>query len=516
MSGHVFVVRGDLRALACDAWLLPTDRALYVSESWASGLSGPVPGPPEGWSDQRRRAFPADHAQDRPVPWLVNVGGPPGTPVEWYMDGVRQFLDAAASSLHGRTPLHDRAVPLFGLPLVGTGEGGAGEVAGQLAATLLDVLWAAARRLGIDIVLVTASAPAFAAVQARRRTAGNAGFEVLGALGDRARELGEEAARGRLVVFLGAGTSAGAGIPVWARLLDELATECGFSDDERASLGRLNALDRARILERRLAGSGVSLDDRVVARASADHVSLSHALLAGLPVAEFATTNFDSLFERAAAAAGRPAAVLPYEPVMGRSRWLLKMHGSVDHPDDIVLTREDYLRYSERRAALAGIVQALLVTRHMLFTGFSLQDENFHRLVHDVRNAIGHPGPGDARVFGTALVLHPEPFITELWAADLEIVTLDEARRDESTRYGARRLEIFLDRMLLAATSSVEHLLDGAFEAILTPAERALRDALCTMKAQVPEEARQGAAWERVARFLRKLGDSGSQPTRSP
>jgi hypothetical protein len=28
-----------------------------------------------------------------------------------------------------------------------------------------------------------------------------------------------------------------------------------------------------------------------------------------------------------------------------------------------------------RRAALAGIVQALLVTRHMLFVGFSLRDD---------------------------------------------------------------------------------------------------------------------------------------------
>lgn len=68
-------------------------------------------------------------------------------------------------------------------------------------------------------------------------------------------------------------------------------------------------------------------------------------LLAGLPVAEFATTNYDALFERACAAAGRPAAVLPYEPVMGHTRWLLKMHGSIDHPHDIVLTREDHLRY---------------------------------------------------------------------------------------------------------------------------------------------------------------------------
>jgi hypothetical protein len=40
---------------------------------------------------------------------------------------------------------------------------------------------------------------------------------------------------------------------------------------------------------------------------------------------------------------------------------------------------EDYLRYESRRAALAGIVQSLLITKHMLFIGFGLQDDNFHR-----------------------------------------------------------------------------------------------------------------------------------------
>lgn len=236
MSGHVFVVRGDLRALPCDIWLLPTDQSLYLSDDWARGLPGPPPAPPDDWGDDRRRAFPVSNAlPDRPVPWLVNVGRTPGTPVGWYMDGVRQFLEAAVASLRERTPLHDRAKPLVGLPLVGTGEGGAGQVAGKVASTLRDLLWEASRRLDVDVVLVTANAPAFAAAQARRRTAGQAGHEVPGGLGDRARELGTEAARGRLVVFLGAGISAGAGIPLWGSLLDRLARDSGFGDDERAA-----------------------------------------------------------------------------------------------------------------------------------------------------------------------------------------------------------------------------------------------------------------------------------------
>lgn len=42
--------------------------------------------------------------------------------------------------------------------------------------------------------------------------------------------------------------------------------------------------------------------------------------------------------------------------------------------------QQDYMRYQTRRSALSGIVQGLLITRHMLFIGFSLRDDNFHRI----------------------------------------------------------------------------------------------------------------------------------------
>ena len=43
-----------------------------------------------------------------------------------------------------------------------------------------------------------------------------------------------------------------------------------------------------------------------------------------------------------------------------------------------MLTRGSYARYDEHLPALAGIVQGFLMTRHMLFVGFSLTDDNFH------------------------------------------------------------------------------------------------------------------------------------------
>ncbi|WP_286277066.1 hypothetical protein [Naasia aerilata] len=37
-ASHLFVVRGNIEHLACDAWLLPTDARAQVTESWRSVL----------------------------------------------------------------------------------------------------------------------------------------------------------------------------------------------------------------------------------------------------------------------------------------------------------------------------------------------------------------------------------------------------------------------------------------------------------------------------------------------
>ena len=72
------------------------------------------------------------------------------------------------------------------------------------------------------------------------------------------------------------------------------------------------------------------------------------------------------------------------------------MHGCVTRPSDIVLTREHYIRYAERYAALGGVVQGTLLTKHLLYLGFSLADTNFHRIFESVRAAMPMTGAKSA------------------------------------------------------------------------------------------------------------------------
>ena len=79
------------------------------------------------------------------------------------------------------------------------------------------------------------------------------------------------------------------------------------------------------------------------------------------------------------------------------------------------MTREDCLRFEERRAALAGIVQALLVTRHMLFVGFDLQDDNFHRIADAIRKVMTRPGNDGKRArLGTVVSVTENRLLQEV------------------------------------------------------------------------------------------------------
>lgn len=121
-------------------------------------------------------------------------------------------------------------------------------------------------------------------------------------------------------------------------------------------------------------GGAKEMQRKVAATLDGDYCSVAHTLLQAVPSGEAITMNYDRLFEKACKDGGRPVKVLPYDyhsmASRRHQRWLLKMHGCVQHPEDIVLTREDYITYNERRQSLSGMVQSQART---LFVEFALK-----------------------------------------------------------------------------------------------------------------------------------------------
>src|SRR5262245_59270952 len=113
MPGHVFIVRGDLRRLMCDGWLMPAGRDGKPEPKWLR-KDTPDPAWPDPTADYlrglRRVLDVPDWPDDRPRPWLVNLDAGLDTPPDWFLDGARQFLAAAAPAVKP-IPVTRRAKP---------------------------------------------------------------------------------------------------------------------------------------------------------------------------------------------------------------------------------------------------------------------------------------------------------------------------------------------------------------------------------------------------------------------
>src|SRR3954452_22513654 len=221
MGGHVFVVHGDLTHLACDDWLVPSDRDLTLTEAWlpvlaedavrrsADGVPQLAIDAPAAFCDGTRRVLPVpDEARRAPAdgsphtrgrPWLLDVGEDAEVDAEWLVDGVRAWLDAVPD---GKT---ERSRPLLGLPLVGTGAGGAAGHRDDVLAALLPALPEDAARAGADVALVLNDERDHAAAQDVRRRLANTPWPFDDDQVQAADALATRAAAGQLALFLGAG-----------------------------------------------------------------------------------------------------------------------------------------------------------------------------------------------------------------------------------------------------------------------------------------------------------------------
>lgn len=508
LRGHLFVTHGSVTQLACDAFLVPSGlaggRRGHLVAPW-SDLDLPLDSMGHVLQIQEttdRVAVVVQGTAETPSTWVGHTGES-DMPASWYVEAVLDFVDAAASDQHRlvKRPLSDDR-PLLAVPLVGTGHGGYAHDKGDLLKTLIQRLLDVLERVEADVVLVLNKAQNYAAAQqARLRYGADRLWCALSPTqADIVRELANKAASDQLVLFMGAGTGIGAGLPTWDDLLDHLARKAGLTPEERGELSKLDPRDSAEVLVRRF-GKPELLRREITAELEGDRVSVLHQLLASLPVHEALTTNYDDRFERSWRAAGRDPAVLPEQGTAEGPDWLLKLHGSVTAPtsDQMVLSRADYLRFEGDGVALAGLVHAMLLTRHILFVGYSLRDDNFHRIVHQVRSAVRGSSVKD-RGLGTVLTPDEHQIIDEIWDPVLGVCSTAGAGENP-----VRRMAILLDR-LGAEAATVGHLLDRSFASVLTEPETALRDALVRVQELAYEPGVRDVIRQTVDTMLLRFG----------
>ena len=505
-SGHLFIIDGDLTKLHCDAILIPVDAALTCTSTWQDllGANGRVRDAtvPPGWADTVR-SFSYRRQQSGPEIWLGDIGRHQPSD-DWYAAGLVDFLERASTAMSPRSAAQRLRLAVN---VAGSGAGGSSGDKGHLFNTIVPALESTAERLGVDVILVCWGDRQFAAAQrvrSRRSSQSPATADVRSRwLEATAIALADHARRSELVLFIGAGVSMGAGLRSWQGLLDALLDQVDVPVADVERFRQLDVRDQAHLLRRHFS-SPERYQTAFAELLQTGGYSLAHGLLASLHTREAVTTNYDNLYESAVRTANRTCAVLPYGPVLDHDRWLLKLHGTIERPDDLVLTRDDYLGLPARAGALFGVLQAMLMTRHMLFVGYSLTDDTFHKVMHEVRQARS----GVSGKVGTAVVLFDDPLLTELWGDDLDIVAVSPRPAHTPTQSevaeAARELELLLDRIGYLAADVTSFLLDPTYRSMLDDDELAISDALNDASHRISQGT--GPVAERLRSEFERLG----------
>jgi hypothetical protein len=235
-------------------------------------------------------------------------------------------------------------------------------------------------------------------------------------------ELSEQVGRGNAVLLCGAGISVSRdGLPSGHQLALELAQRSGQPDLE----GSLPAVAEAYELQ----FGHHSLISYLIERIGNPRFSplLTHQLIAELPINVIITTNWDNLLEEALRQARKPFAKVVQDVDISYAdqdkTLLVKLHGSVEQKDSIVVANDDFYNVFARLPETTNLIRGYFATRTLLFLGFGLADEDFKRLYLEV---IRNLGRHKRRAY--AVQLNPDLSTTKYWQEkNVEVIGVDAA-----------------------------------------------------------------------------------------
>jgi hypothetical protein len=237
----------------------------------------------------------------------------------------------------------------------------------------------------------------------------------------------------RVLVFLGAGLSFGAArlsakagfeahssddelpLPSWPLLITRMRKrlEPRMADRDRRFLDDFftyeGPLDCAELFRQTVGEQNYAqflFEQFDASRHEFVRVTPSHKEIVKLDLPLLFSTNYDQVLEQAYRAANvRLDVSIDEEQFKGNlarrpARHLVKMHGSIEKANTIILTRNDYARSRSIRNEMFGYLRGQLTQTTFLFVGFSLADPNFNLLHDDVRDTLGMLAPVSYAVQG--------------------------------------------------------------------------------------------------------------------
>jgi hypothetical protein len=217
-----------------------------------------------------------------------------------------------------------------------------------------------------------------------------------------------EVSQRNAVVFIGAGLSAGLGLPGWPQLIQQMINWCpgqGINLPNKAEIEHLlnvrkNLPAAAAALRARMGSNKYrQFLEEVFLRPDLKPTEV-HKILSRIPFAGVITTNYDALIE-AGYKEVHPGETFPIfthvdHEYLGtvlntKKYFVLKAHGTIDRPETIILDSKDYSRLIHKSQGYRTFLRALFLDRTVLFLGFSMTDRELLLLLEGLNEIFeGH------------------------------------------------------------------------------------------------------------------------------
>jgi CheY-like chemotaxis protein len=223
---------------------------------------------------------------------------------------------------------------------------------------------------------------------------------------DLPRGLVDEFAVGNGLLWIGAGSSAGSGLPCWDDLIAgmrrRIAERGEFSEDElKRSLNNLETAQLFRTVEGDYSYQRF-LEDRmrnVLTTAARNPTLLAIASLINRmwpdPGLVVVSTNFDTLLEDTMMVrhGKKPRKVITNADIgflnEAKDLVVIKPNGDIENPQSIVFTMQDYYEYRVAKSEFSRFIEGQLRTKTFLFVGYSLSDFTFNSMLGDIQASLG-------------------------------------------------------------------------------------------------------------------------------
>ncbi|MBE3040893.1 MAG: SIR2 family protein [Chloroflexi bacterium] len=212
-------------------------------------------------------------------------------------------------------------------------------------------------------------------------------------------ELVAAIARRRSVLFLGAGIShqatntTGQHPPMWAEFLEKATAKVQGPEVLRKEITRLirrrDFLTACEVIKGKLGATFEAVLSQEFLTPAFQAADI-HTSITKLDSRIVATPNYDKIYETHINHLQSNSVVTKnyYDPGIAASmpspsRLVLKVHGTIDNPQQMIFTRSEYAEARHKYRSFYAILEALAVTHTFLFLGCGLDDPDIRLVLED-------------------------------------------------------------------------------------------------------------------------------------